>query len=739
MLVMKINNLKKYPFYYQANSMDCGLACLRMIASYYGKSISIEHLRKISDFEKTGASMFGLSKAATSLNLDVTGVLVDLEDLTKIVNDIPVIIHWKGNHFIVLYAIKNGKFIVADPGKGMLKLAKEEFEAYALYSDAEGKKVANVLILEVTKSFLSLPNDKINNKKHIDFLISYIKDFRLYFLFIIWALLLGLTIQMLLPLFTKNVVDDGVQSKSIKYVFYLLSGQLILILSGTIFSITRSWVTVHLSSRINFSLVSKFIVKLFKVPLSFFETRKIGDILQRIGDHSRVEMFITRVSLSSLFSALTIVFYSIILAYYQIGFFLIIFVSMILYAIWALLFLNKRKEIDWRRFELSSKNQSNIIQIVNGIHDLKINNCEKRYYEKWRLNQNEIINNGFESLKLSQYQDTGATLIMQMAQICITFLSVKLVIDGDITFGVMLSIQFIIGQLIIPIQQIMSAVGSAQDARLSFDRLVDVWDVKNEDEYQRSNQRLISEFQNDASIVFNNVVFNYPGQDASFSLNNISFDLEEGKTTAIVGLSGSGKTSIIKLLLGYYSEYKGAIRIGDLNLKDIDLTAWRERCGVVMQESYLFNESIAENVAMTSKPDLSRLQEALEIANMWSFVNSLPLGYNTVVGVEGKGLSQGQKQRLLIARAVYKNPEYLFFDEATNSLDAQNEDLIMRNLKKVFIGKTVLIVAHRLSTIQFADKILLLENGKIMEYGTHLELSKNNGRYRELVDKQMFK
>jgi ATP-binding cassette subfamily B protein len=727
----------RLPFFYQTNSTDCGLACLRMIIAFYGKNVSIEYLRKVSDFEKTGTSLYGLYKAAESFHFEVKGALVEIEELSSIINDIPVIVHWKGNHFVVLYGMKNDKYIIADPGKGKISLTKEEFISSAFYSENNNMKMANVLLIYATPLFTSTTFENNNSKSEFKFLLSYIKNYKNYYILIVWSLILGLGIQMLLPFITKSVVDKGIESKNIKYVFYILLGQVVFILSSTFFSIIRSWITLNLSSRINFSLISTFIVKLFNVQISFFETRKIGDILQRIGDNSRIEIFISRLWISVVFSILTIIFYSVILAYYQIGFFWIIFCAMILYSIWATIFLEKRKEIDWRRFDFSSRNHSNIIQIVNGIHDLKINNSEKKFYEKWQQNQNLSILNNFESLKLSQYQDTGATLIMQLTQIFITFLSVKLVIQGTISFGIMISIQFIIGQLLIPIQQIIGFIGSAQDAKLSYERLNDVWTVRNESENRLHANPISIKTQENLFINFKNVSFCYPGQESFFSLDNISFSIDQGKTTAIVGLSGSGKTSILKLLLGYYSEYSGEIYIGDMNFKELDLDDWRTKCGVVMQDSFIFNESIAENICMSKKFDLDKLKNALEITNMWDYINTLPQKYETIIGSDGKGLSQGQKQRLLIARAVYKDPEFIFFDEATNALDSNNENIIMLNLKKFFKGKTVLFVAHRLSTIQFADKIILLENGKILEYGTHIELKIKNGRYHELIRNQM--
>ncbi len=726
---------KRYPFFYQTSSMDCGLACLRMIAAFYGKRISLERVRSYAGFEKTGVSMYGLKRAAALLNLEAIGIQATIDDIEGIVSQVPVVIHWKKDHFVTLFAIHKGQFIVGDPAKGVLKLTPEEFTKNALSAFPDGIARANVLVIEITEAFKQMSADVHEKSLLFRFFKEQVRHFRWLYLLIMWSLLLGLCIQFLLPFFTKNVVDLGIDSGSLKYIGYLLAGQFVLIISGSIFGVLKSWVTLHLSSRINYALIAKFLGKLFTVPLHFFETRKIGDILQRISDHSRVEAFVTRTAISILFSGLTVVVYSSILAYYNPGFFVLLLTSVLLYALWISFFLKKRKLVDWERFELSSKNQSNIIQIVNGIHDLKINRAEKKYFDKWNQNQQEYIRNSFDSLRIFQFQELGATLIFQLSQLGVTFLSVSLVVTNKISFGTMLSIQFIMGQLIIPIQQLLGAITAAQDARLSFDRLNDVWSVKEEARDRKSLK--MSDRWGAADITMENIDFAYHGQEEFLALKNVSLRMAKGKTTAIVGLSGSGKTSILKLLLGYHDQYTGTISIGNQDFRDIDLEEWRSRCGVVMQDSYIFNDTIAENICMNKEFDLIKFRKALSVANILEYVDSLPLKHQTMIGTDGKGLSQGQKQRLLIARAVYKDPDYVFFDEATNSLDAENESIIINNLKDFFKGRTVILVAHRLSTIQFADEIVLLQNGEIAEQGKHADLKAQKGRYFDLVKKQM--
>jgi ATP-binding cassette subfamily B protein len=723
---------KKYPFFYQPYSRDCGIACLQMIAKFHGKFFAIETLRAIASFEKTGVSMHGLQRAAKNLGFEAEGLMLSQGYLQDKVSENPLILHWDKNHFVVLYAKTGDRYIVGDPSKGLLRVREKEFFEKAVVTTGDSD-VCQVLVCTPTQKFFAREEDKRERNLGLGMVRANLKRFRIYFLLIFWAMLLGLFTQFLTPFFTKGIVDRGILSDNLGFVGYMIIGQAILILSSSVFGIVRAWISIHLSTRVSLSLISQFLQKMFRLPMNFFETRRTGDILQRIGDQSRIEAFLTRTSLSIVFALLTIIVYSFILSYFNIKFLLLFMTGAVLYAGWNLLFLKKRKKIDWKRFEYSAKGQSQLIQMINGVHDLKIYDAHEQYFNEWEKNQVDYYRNSFESLKIFQFQETGSELIFQLFQLGLTYLSASLVISNELTLGQMLSIQFIIGQLVLPVEQIIGAIGFAQDAKISYDRLFDIWKIKDEEE----DESRVTPQMEDKSINFNNVTFSYPGLEENPALKGIDLAIASGKITAIVGSSGSGKTSILKLILGYSTTYTGKISVGGHDLRKMHLQQWRSRCGVVLQESFIFNQSIAKNISMSDQYDPDRVGFALRMANIFDYVESLPLKEATMIGNEGKGLSFGQRQRLLIARAIYKDPPFILLDEATNSLDAENEAIIVSNFKSFFSGRTVLIIAHRLSTIQSADNIVVLENGNILEQGTHTELFEKKGRYYTLMRKQL--
>lgn len=717
---------------YQTGSMDCGVACLRMVCRFFGKNFNTEFIRSRSEFEIRGTSMFGLKNAAEKIGLETDCVEMSIDNIKKVLEISPIIIHWQKNHFTVIFSYKSGRFLIGDPAKGMSSLTSEKLSTKIFSAN---NALAACLVFEPTDKFNS-QTETGSSSRMTPFFLEHIKNNKLYFLVILWGFMLVLSLQFILPFFSKTVVDLGISSGDITFVKYILLGQLMVIISSSIFSMIRSRITLHLSSKINYSMLSSFLGKLFKLPLPFFESRKIGDIIQRFSDHNRIEQFITKTSFSFVFSILSIVVYATVLAYFNIIFLILFVLSAMTYLAWITFFLNKRKSIDHERFEFSSLNQSLLVQIISGIHDLKINNAENAYFDKWKEQQAGLIKNSFKSFNISMFQESGATLIFQCTQVLLTYFSVSLVIKSRLTIGEMISIQFIIGQLIAPISQVVNTVLGAQDAKISFDRLYDIWSVKNEDE-QSGRAIKTPVFQGSNSISIDNVSFEYPGRDQSFLLKDINILLPKGKVTAIVGLSGSGKTTLLKILLGYYENYTGLINIGDIDFRNIDLAKWRSACGVVLQESFIFNTTIAFNVSMSETTDYERLKYAIKIASLEEYIESLPMNADTMIGNEGKGLSQGQKQRILIARAVYKNPDYIFFDEATNSLDAETEYEIIKNLRTFFIGKTVLLIAHRLSTIQFADNVIVMRNGLVTEQGDLNQLMLKKGDYYNLVRKQL--
>ncbi|MEZ5042042.1 MAG: peptidase domain-containing ABC transporter [Saprospiraceae bacterium] len=729
----------KYPFYHQNNLRDCGIACLRMIAAYYGKAISPQRLRKYAGMEKEGASLMGISRAAKAIGMTAEGVqLNSFSSFEQLKQALPSILYWNKNHFVVLFQISHGKYVVADPAKGIRRYNEAQIKQHVFFKEGQADKEekAYALLLQPTAHFHQQISEKEVEQKKWGFLRDKLKELRLFFAIILLGILASTALQYVLPFMTKSVVDLGISSGDLRFITYLLIGQLVIILSKTFFNILRGWLVLHLSIRINYSLISNFLQKLFRLPLPFFETRKIGDILQRIRDHNRIEKFITQNLLTILISVLSILVYAVVLYLFNPIFFGLFFGATVIYFVWITFFLKARRNIDQERFGLLSKNQSILIQIISGMHDLKINNSEAYSFNKWKDNQVHTFKNTFKYLKVNQIQETGTILIIELTQLMILFMSANLIVNNEITLGTLLSIQFILGQLISPMEQLVNTVIFGQEAKISFDRIYEFWNEKDEQTYT-GQQLLQIPMQQKPSITIRDLSFSHPGQHQHKTLKDISLEVPFGKTTAIVGTSGSGKTTLLKLLLGYYYDYQGDILMGDHNFKQLEIDAWRNQCGVIMQESYIFDDTIRSNITLSEEADPFKLAYACKIANIDTFINELPQAYDTVIGRDGKGLSMGQKQRLLIARAIYKDPDFIFMDEATNSLDADNEYTIMENLKAFFKGKTVIIIAHRLSTIQFADKIVVVDKGSIAEQGPHDYLISKKGRYYDLVKKQI--
>lgn len=731
--------MSTFPFFQQHDAMDCGPACLRMIAAYYGKSFSLQTLREKSYISRQGVSMLGISEAAESIGFRTMGVKISFKQLVEDAN-LPCIVHWKQTHFIVVYRIqpiKKGKdyiLHIADPAIGKTKMSKGEFMQGWASTIKDGEQLGLCLLLEPTPDFHKIDDEKID-KAGFKYLLSYVKQYRKYIVQLFIGLLAGSLIQLFFPFLTQAVVDIGINNQDIGFIQLVLFAQIFLFISRVSVDFIRSWILLHLSTRVNISLISDFLIKLMKLPVSFFDTKLIGDLLQRIGDHQRIETFLTSSTLNILFSLISLVVFGIVLAVYNVWIFLIFFFSAALYVGWVLLFLRKRKELDNRRFNRLSDHQSALIQIIYGMQEIKLNDCERQKRWEWESIRAKLFRLNIRSLSLSQYQQAGAAFINELKNIIITFFAAWLVIQGNMTLGMMLAVSYIIGQLNSPIDQLLYFITSTQDAKISLERLGEIH--KQKDEEPAEEERIYSLPDNKAIIV-HNVSFQYEGPHSPFVLKDIHLEIPEGKVTAIVGASGSGKTTLIKLLLAFYPPVAGEVKIGNYSLEKISSRFWRQNCGVVLQDGYLFNDTIANNIALGDElPDKVKLLEAVKIANIQEFVENLPLGYNSKVGTNGQGLSQGQKQRLLIARAVYKNPQFLFFDEATNALDANNEKVIIENLEKFYKGRTVIVVAHRLSTVKSADQIIVLDKGIIAESGTHNELVSKKGVYFTLVKNQL--
>ena len=719
--------------------MDCGPSCLRMVAKYYGRSISLNYLRNKSEYGKEGVSMLGLADAAESIGLKTIGAKLSFEQL---INEapLPAIIHWQQYHFVVLVpGSTKSNLIIADPGRGLIKLSKQEFCKGWISTSENNLHKGTVLLIETTASFKELNFDDTESKQNgrIDktYLFNYIKEHKPYFFQIFLGLLIGSLLQVIFPYLTQSIVDTGINTQNINFIQIILAAQLMLLFSQTAIEFIRSRILLHISTRINISLLSGFWAKLLKLPMHFFDSKHPGDIIQRINDHKRIESFLTGTALNTFFSIFNLLIFSIVLLQYNFSVFFIFLSGSLLYLLWIQIFLKYRRKLDYQRFAIASKENNATMQLVYGMQEIKLNNAENTYRWQWEKLQAGLFKLNFKSLSLTQYQQVGAFFINQGKNILITFVVAKLVIGGSLTLGMMLAIQYIIGQLNAPIEQLVGFTQQAQDAKISIDRLNDIHSLEDEEPtHQNFNHNLPQQ----QSIEIKNLHFTYPGAGNEPVLKNINVEIQQGKITAIVGMSGSGKTTLLKLLLRFYEHYKGEIAIGSLSYKNISPRYWRSQIGAVMQDSFIFNDNILKNITVTNdKVDNEKLLNACKTANILSYIEALPLGFYTKLGAEGKGLSGGQKQRLAIARAVYKNPHFIFFDEATNSLAANNEKVILENLQQFFNGKTVVVVAHRLSTVKNADKIIVLDNGEIVEEGTHTELTLKKGKYYELVKNQL--
>ena len=723
-----------FPFYKQHDSMQCGITCLQMICKYNGKEYSLESLSRYCFATTEGVSMLGISEAANKLGLHTICGRITMEQLPQA--PLPCILHWSQNHFVILYKIKNKKkFYIADPGKGLLTYAEKEFKDHWISTQSKGEEKGIAMFIQPTPAFYELSGETTNRKRSFKFLFGYIKQYRRYFGQIILGALVGCVLQLIFPFLTQAIVDIGITHQNLGIIYLILLGQLILTISRTSVDFIRRWILLHISMRINISLVSDFFIKLLKLPMSFFDTKLMGDLMQRMSDHNRVEKFLTTQMLNVTFSLLSFIVFGCVLLGYNTFIFLIFLIGSILYGIWIAIFLKRRKLLDYELFEKQAMNNNKTYQFITSMQEIKLQNCEQRRRWEWEDVQADLFQVNMKSLKLQQTQEAGSIFINEVKNIIITVLAATAVIHGQMTLGMMLAVQYIIGQLNAPVEQLMNFLYSLQDVKISLEHINEIHEMENEE----NNKDALSAFHDrDKSLSFKNADFKYDPHNPNKTLDGISITIPEGKVTAIVGTSGSGKTTMITLLLGYYPLLAGEIPIGSTDLQKYNFKWWSKHCGVVMQDGGSFSESIARNIAVDDgEIDKECLLQAARIACIDSYIQTLPLKYNTLIGQDGIGLSQGQKQRILIARAVYKNPDYIFLDEATNALDANNERAIVENLMEFYKGKTVVIVAHRLSTVKNADQLIVIERGKIIETGTHTALIDRQGAYYHLVKNQL--
>lgn len=724
--------MAKFPFFKQYDAMDCGPSCLRMIAAFYGKNYSLQKLRELSHISREGVSLLGLSDAAEAIGFRTIGARITFEQLFQAPK--PCVVHWDQDHFVVVYKLKKGKVYVADPAFGLVEYSEPEFKKHWLATVRHGEQKGICLLFDPTPKFFEMEGEE-SNRNNFRFLLKYLKPHRKLVTQLIIGFVVGSLIQLIFPFLTQSIVDVGINTQDINFIYLVLAAQMMLFLSRMTVDFIRSWILLHISTRINISIISDFLIKLMKMPIGFFDTKMIGDLLQRIGDHKRIERFLTSQSLQVIFSVFNIVIFGIVLLLYNVSIFLVFVFGSALYIGWVFLFLKKRRELDFKRFAQLADNQSKLIQLINGMQEIKLNNYERQKRWEWERIQARLFKVNVSNLSLQQYQQAGSVFINETKNIVITILAATAVVDGNMTLGMMLAVQYIIGQMNSPLDQMIEFMQVSQDAKISLERLSEIHNRKDEEQGQEGK---LSVLPASADVQIENLVFQYEGPHSPKVLNNINLIIPRGKVTAIVGTSGSGKTTLIKLLLGFYPPVSGSIRIGDSDLSAFRQHWWRDRCGAVMQDGFIFSDTIANNIAIgDDEIDKERLGYAVQMANIQEFVDSLPLKYNTKIGQEGVGLSQGQKQRILIARAIYKNPEFIFFDEATNALDANNEKVILENLDEFFAGKTVVVVAHRLSTVKNAHQIVVLEKGNLIEIGTHEELTRKQGAYYNLVKNQL--
>lgn len=724
--------MRAFKFIKQLDSMQCGLACMAMICYHWGQEYSVKFLNKFCTASKDGVSFKGLSDLSDTLGLHCISGKVSIQELREC--PLPAILHWNQNHFIVLYKIKNNKFYIADPSKGKLVLNETEFSQHFISLTSDNKEKGLAMFFEPTEKFGIIKDDTINNERNFKFLSKYIFKHKLYFIQIIVGMIFACCMQLLFPFLTQSIVDTGIHTKNIGLIWLILIGELTIVIGRTITDVIRNWLLLHISMRINISIVSDFFIKLLKLPMSFFDTKLMGDIFQRISDHDRIQKFLTSQILKISFAVLSFFIFGIVLCYYNITVFLIFLIGSFLYATWITLFLRKRRKIDYNLFEQQAANQNRTYQFITGIQEIKLQNCEIRRRLEWEDTQADLFKVQMDSLKLQLQQESGGIFINEIKNIVITVITATCVISGDMSLGMMLAVQYIIGQLNSPIEQVVAFIYSLQDVKISLERINEIHNAENEDNHIKNNITNLS----DKTITIKNLSFSYDSHALTKTLDNITLNIPSGKITAIVGSSGSGKTTLIKLILGYYSHISGSILIQNQDIRNINLKDWRSHCGVVMQDGVIFSESIARNIAVEDGDiDYTRLEYAAQIANIHDYIMSLPLKYNTQIGRDGMGLSQGQKQRILIARAVYKNPDFIFLDEATNALDAKNEKIIVENLNKFYSGKTVVVVAHRLSTVKNADQIIVIDEGKVVESGEHYSLIAQKGKYYNLIHNQL--
>jgi ATP-binding cassette, subfamily B, bacterial len=727
--------MSKFPFFQQMDQMDCGPTCLRMIARNYGRVFDAEFMREKCAITREGVSFAGISEAAEAIGMSTLAVDVSYETLRDEA-PLPAIAHWRQRHFIVVHEVNGDRVRVADPAFGLITYTKDQF-LRGWQAQRQQGGTGLLLLLEPTEQFFQLPEAPRIHRHGLRMLLPYFRPYRMLFIQLFLGLLVGSVVQLILPFLTQAMVDHGIRFQNLGFVYLLLLAQLALFASQTTVDVVRGWLLLHIGSRVNIRVISTFLFKLMQLPIGFFDTKTTGDLLQRVQDHRRIETLLTGQILTVLFSTVNVLVFGAVLAFYNFQICVLFMAGTALYALWVRAFMKRREVLEFRRFDEASGNQSSMIQLIQGMQEIKLNNSERRRRWEWEAIQGRLFRIAVDGMALAQWQTTGSGFISELKNILITFVAANAVIRGQMTIGMMLSVQYIIGQMNAPIANFLTFAQTLQDARISLDRLSEIHQ-RDDEETGRGNLTILPDSR--TITISGELSFNYGGVSGRTVLQDVNLTIPEGKTTAIVGPSGSGKTTLMKLLLQFYRPGAGVIRVGAVNLQDINPRIWRKRCGAVMQNGYIFADTITRNITESDSDgeiDRARLLRAIRIANLEEFIEELPLGYNTRLGSSGIALSGGQNQRVLIARAIYKEPDFLFFDEATSALDASNERVIMKNLTDFCRGRTVLVIAHRLSTVRDADQIIVLDHGRIVEQGNHQDLTRQRGSYFNLVRNQL--
>lgn len=723
----------RFPHYRQLDAMDCGPTCLRMVARHYGKHFSARTLRERSFQDRQGVSLSNIGRTAETLGFRTRAVKTGWDQLANHA-PLPCIAHWNQRHFVVVHRVRGGRVYIADPAEGLRTLSREEFlRGWVSIAGADAGQGV-VLLLEPGPAFFEQEDEGVAPRGDFRFLASYLRGNGQFFVQVALGMLVGSLLQLIFPFLTQAIVDNGIAHGDLGFVYVVLVAQLALVFSRTAVEFIRNRILFHLGTRVYVSIVADFLLKLMRLPIAFFDTRMMGDLMQRTQDHHRIQQFLTAATLNVIFSAFTLLVFSTVLGMYDLALLGVFAAGSTVYVGYVLLFLRRRKELDHQRFAALALGQSTLVELITGMQEIKLGNAEQQKRWGWERVQARLFNVNLRGLALDQAQDGGAVFINELKNIAVTFMAAKLVVDGEMTLGMLLAVQYILGQLNAPLLQLMTFAHTAQDARISLERLSE---VHGRDDEENPDDK-VHFLPADHTVKLSGVSFTYGAPGSAPVLHDLDLTIPAGKVTAVVGPSGSGKTTLLKLLLKFYEPTAGSIVVGDIPLRNLSSPMWRGRCGVVMQDGQLFSDSIAGNVALgEDDPDARRLLDAVEVANVREYVEGLPIAYNTRVGRDGVSMSQGQKQRLLIARAVYKDPSFLLFDEATSSLDANNERVIMEKLEAFFESRTVVVIAHRLSTVRKADQIVVLDGGRIVERGTHEELAALRGSYYELVKNQL--